>query len=193
LATAAEIAYKAIAIVGGVLAAIGTAVGFFLSRTWQKHDRALDQRERSLAAQREENLKQRELLISALRWFEGGTQNRSIGIAVVNTNWELLKEFRALWIEVLANQAIYLLMASDQKTAAHEHENLRRIMQLLIRERQLLDRTTQPILCATIAGKHDGTITTGLTLTPELEARLKQWGEELGCRAKPGVNSPGHG
>jgi len=93
-----------------------------------------------------------ELLLESLRWFEGGTQPRSIGIALVESKWQYHKEFRGRWASILVNQAIYLLTRKKNRDAIHERANLYRIMDLLINtvdpsghiaeiERQLLGET----------------------------------------------------
>jgi hypothetical protein len=71
------------------------------------------------------------LIADGLKWFEGGSQGRSIGIAVIEANWRSVSMFRPLWVGVLVNQAVYLLAESRQGNAAHETENLRRISRLL--------------------------------------------------------------
>jgi hypothetical protein len=73
-----------------------------------------------------------ELLLESLRWFEGGTQPRSIGIALVESKWDHHKEFRRRWTSILVNQAIYLLTRKKGRDAIHERANLYRIMKLLI-------------------------------------------------------------
>jgi hypothetical protein len=70
-------------------------------------------------------------LFKALSWFEGKTQKRSIGIAVVEGLWQELPYYRKILISLLANQAIYLLAVSDSATA-HERINLERIMRLVL-------------------------------------------------------------
>ncbi len=80
------------------------------------------------------NRKQRvwELLLESLRWFEGNTQKRSIGIALVESKWDFHKEFQSRWASILINQAIYLLTREKKQDAIHERANLYRIMNLLI-------------------------------------------------------------
>lgn len=167
-----DVAFGALAVVGTALAAIGAIIAFFLKRYWDKRDREADLRERSQA-------RHRDILYESLKWFEGGTQKRSIGIAVVNTSWGTFEEFRPLWIEVFANQAIYLLAASDQKDKPHEHDNLRRIMAVVVDQRALLEANSRTILLQTIDDKLKGQIAGGLTLTFELKNRLTQWHKAL--------------
>jgi len=163
-----------LAAVGAILAAAGAAVGFFVKRYWDKRDRFAEEGARKIQARDAERQQQREILYESLKWFEGGTQNRSIGIAVVTTSWQAYPEFRELWIEVVANQAIYLLTGSKQGEKAHEHDNLRRMLGLLVREATLLTKETKAVLCATIQEKLGGTIAGGLTLTPSLRGLLKK-------------------
>jgi hypothetical protein len=170
-----QVVFSALGVVGFVLAAIGGVIAFFLKRYWDNRDRDAEKREQVLAANEAERLKQRDVLYESLKWFEGRTQKRSIGIAVVNTSWRDFPEFRALWIEVFVNQAIYLLTGSEQGTKPHEHDNLRRIMEVLVRERVCIGEDSKVLLHSTIDQKLSGQVTGGLTLTDELEGRLKNW------------------
>jgi hypothetical protein len=74
-------------------------------------------------------------IFDTLRYFEGGSQTRNVGISVMETYWEdsRLLQLRDLCVPLLANQAMYLLRASDQKDKPHEQDNLRRIIALLER------------------------------------------------------------
>ncbi len=71
-----------------------------------------------------------ESFIAALESFSGGTQNRSIGISIIEGNWDERKELRKVWVSILHSQAIYLLTQSENDKA-HERDNLDRIMNLL--------------------------------------------------------------
>jgi hypothetical protein len=171
---------------GVILGALGGTIGFFLTRLWNKRDREADKRarerelredkrERELALKEAYRARQRDILYESLKWFEGKTQKRSIGIAVVCASWNAHEEFRALWTEVFANQAIYLLMDSHQGDHAHERDNLRRIMEVLVREASLLDKNTRGFLSKAIEEKLNPETQGGLTLTPELTDLLKKW------------------
>lgn len=163
-----DIALRVLSVVGGVLAALGATAAFLITRYWNNKDREYAERS-----------KLRDILYESLKWFEGGTQKRSIGIAVVNTSWASFEDFQPLWLEVFANQAIYLLAGSNQGTDAHEHDNLRRIMEVLVRERQRIGPETASLLLNTLADKDSGGISSGLAPTPELKARLKGWRDGL--------------
>src|SRR5262245_22042952 len=126
-----ELALRLVAFIGAVLGALATAVAFFLKRHWDKKDTKLKaahehrlalrhqewatkQSEWKAARERELTRKAsrdrlRDILYASLRWFEEGTQRRSIGISVVEASWDLFPEFRTVWLGVLTNQAVYLL------------------------------------------------------------------------------------
>jgi hypothetical protein len=83
--------------------------------------------------------KSEENFFRALEWLTGESQRRNVGIAAVKFFWtgdkrfkDLNKRFRALSIEALSNSAVYLLLESKQGTAAHELNNLKRIMDDLL-------------------------------------------------------------
>jgi hypothetical protein len=173
------VAFGVLTVVGTVLAAIGGVIAFFLRRYWDTRDRKVADAARDLAAKEAERSKQRDVLYESLKWFEGRTQRRSIGISVVRTSWGAFEEFRPLWIEVFVNQAIYLLTGSKQGTKPHEHDNLRRIMDVLVRERVRIAEDSRILLRDTIDQKLRGKITGGLTLTGELKGRLKGWRADL--------------
>jgi hypothetical protein len=78
------------------------------------------------------------LIADGLKWFEHGSQRRSIGIAIIEANWDSVSMFRPLWVGVLVNQAVYLLAESSQGDAAHETQNLLRISHLLNRNPTLI-------------------------------------------------------
>jgi len=84
---------------------------------------------------RDEQLKMqlREQVANSLKWFEGGSQKRSIGIADIETHIRdaQFMAFYTTWAKVLVNQAIYLLTESDQSQSLHETDNLERILNLL--------------------------------------------------------------
>jgi hypothetical protein len=111
-------------------------------------------------------------LFDSLKWFEGDTQKRTIGIAVVESKWNDWPDFHARWLTVLVNQAIYLMSREKDQKARHERANLYRIMAFLVREvgeisaidRQLLAEALREYEPNSARGLHD--------LDPE---RLKTW------------------
>ena len=91
-----------------------------------------------------------ELLLESLGWFEGGTQKRSIGIAVIETKWDHQKEFRTRWVSILVNQAIYLLTREKDRDARHERANLYRIMNLLAMHHVYIQDFERSLLAETL-------------------------------------------
>lgn len=165
-----ELAFKLLSVVGAVLAATGAIIALFLKRYWdgrdekqrlsmEKEAQRLDQEWRTREAQRAtleaerlahagQRASLREALVASLRWFEGGTQSRSIGISVVLASWDDFPDLQGIWLGVLSNQAVYLLTESRQRRKPHEITNLRRIMDVLIRDQKrvgggLLDSTAR--------------------------------------------------
>jgi hypothetical protein len=74
-----------------------------------------------------------DLLLNALGYLTGGTQKRSIGIAIIEGMWDSSKKFRSSLVPALTNQAVYLLLESGQGEARHEFHNWIRIMKLILR------------------------------------------------------------
>jgi hypothetical protein len=128
-------------------------------------------RDRELATEASRD-RLRDILYESLRWFEKGTQRRSIGISVVEASWDLFPEFRTVWLAVLTNQAVFLLAVPKQKQKAHEIANLMRIMQLLVRHKAGLESVALQALRDTLADKIAGKITMGLSIDPKY---LKEW------------------
>ena len=108
----------------GMLGVLGGITGILIQRLWHRRD---EQR----SAERAVRDRLQAHVLDSLKWFEGKTQKRSIGIAVVEGNWDNFAELRLTWLAVLTNQAVYLLAESGQDDAAHERSNLNRIMTLL--------------------------------------------------------------
>jgi hypothetical protein len=88
--------------------------------------------------QKQHNTEQRRAarsqLLGSLSYFSGKTQNRAVGVAIVEAHWKDWSDLRDTWVGVLVNQAVYLLTESDAKDNLAEHANLERIMWLLGRE-----------------------------------------------------------
>lgn len=110
----------------GLLGILGGLGGVLLQQYWHR----VDERRKAELADRE---RLQAHVFDSLKWFEGKTQKRSIGIAVIEGNWDKFPDVQRTWLAVLTNQAVYLLVESGQQDAAHERANLQRIMDLLIR------------------------------------------------------------
>jgi hypothetical protein len=78
-----------------------------------------------------------------------------------------------LWVEVFANQAIYLLAAAKRDDKAHEQDNLRRLAELLEREAKMLAPETRLVLSDTVNRKLSNKIAEGIVITDSLERRLR--------------------
>jgi len=96
---------------GGWLLAIFLAVTSYLERRSQRRQ---------------------DLLLSALGYLTGGSQKRSIGLAIIEGLWSSHNRFRKSLIPALTNQAVYLLLESSQGDARHEFHNWLRIMRLIL-------------------------------------------------------------
>ncbi len=127
-----------------------------------------------------------EHVFNSLQWLSGGTQKRSIGIAVIDANWEnkKLSHLRETWISVLVAQAVYLLAEQDRKeTKQRQHEitnanNILRILEKTVKETELLDnRHVKELERALAAREEEEKATKGNSKHgPELpEKSVEQW------------------
>ncbi len=117
----------------------------------------------------------------ALEWMIQGSQRRNVGIAVIEASWTgwLHRGYRRTVTPILCGSAVYLLQGSGQKTAAHEINNLERIMRLLLAnpDRSRFPDHYSAVLLAVdsrVRGERDDE--KGLDLSPE---RLKDWQRRL--------------
>ena len=106
---------------------------------------------------------QLEQMFESLRWFEGDTQKRSIGIAIVEANQEKFrKQMGKVWASVLTLQAKHILTKSkpDNET---EYSNLERILKLLSRDELTAEQRND--LCSAL--KYDPQRKAGLDISDE--------------------------
>ena len=73
-----------------------------------------------------------ELFLAGLQYLGGGSQERNLGIAALELAWGS-RRHRKIIIPLLGNTASYLLLQSKQRDAAHEIDNLERVMEMLVR------------------------------------------------------------
>jgi hypothetical protein len=106
-------------------------------------------------------MKNREIFLDSLGWFEGGTQKRNIGIAIVESEWDKKdnKDFRSRWTSVLTNQAVYLLTrkptkGKEKEPVFHEEQNLIRIMDILMEKADVKENYKNEFLFLTYAFKN---------------------------------------
>ena len=72
-----------------------------------------------------------DMLFKTVAYFEGGTQKRSIGIALVEGLLRKNSEHIAVLVPLLSNQFVYLLLHPAVKDSVHEERNLVRLYHLL--------------------------------------------------------------
>ena len=85
-------------------------------------------------------LQHTERLMKTVAYFEGGTQKRSIGLALVEGLLSLRDSHAEVLIPLLANQFVYLLLNPEVRNSVHEERNLVRIFVLLSRVSDLQSR-----------------------------------------------------
>jgi hypothetical protein len=186
-----DLAFKVLTTLGAIIAAISGAIGFFLTRYWNRRDQRQERewrlreqeaqaREVQRAAQEAARSRFREVLFESLRWFEGKTQKRSIGTSIVEASWKDYPEFHQIWRGVLVNQAVYLLTGSEQGDSATEIANLRRIMTLLVREASALDPVSRASLRSTLEHRLRETPDRGLAIE---HSELARWWQDAGFNA----------
>lgn len=101
-----------VAAIGGWLLALFFALTTYLERrTQQKHG----------------------VLLKALEYLTGGSQNRSIGIALIEGLWSKKHPFAESLLPALTNQSIYLLLETESRSGRHQFHNWLRIMNLMMK------------------------------------------------------------
>lgn len=157
-----------IPVVGTLVAAVGGwAVAFqSLKRTVAEQRKSQEQLTR---------MHLQDQVATSLKWFEGGSQKRSIGIADIEAHLgePAFANFLQTWASVLVNQAIFLLAESDQTESLHEANNLVRILWLL---RKLPATSYAPIREAYAARQmsQSDRKTKGVPLSPQIDHLIKQ-------------------
>lgn len=77
-------------------------------------------------------LEKQNTLIRALEYLTGGSQKRSVGIALIEGLWHKEHPYYRAILPALTNQAVYLLLVTKSK-GPHQSQNFSRIMNLLLR------------------------------------------------------------
>jgi len=67
--------------------------------------------------------REEERLSTTLAYFEGGSQKRSIGVALLEALWLPKKRHHHILVPVLSNQIVYMLLVTESKEA-HQERNL---------------------------------------------------------------------
>ena len=73
------------------------------------------------------------VLLKALEYLTGGSQNRSVGIALIEGLWVKRFPYAESLVPALTNQAVYLLLETESRDGRHQFHNWLRIMKLLLR------------------------------------------------------------
>src|SRR6266404_6028404 len=150
-----------IAAIGGWLVALVLAITSYLERRSQR---------------------KQELLLSGLGYLTGGSQKRSVGIAIIEGLWPSAVRFRRSLVPALTNQALYLLLESDEGDARHEFHNWLRIMNLLLstnREDDFHDLYRE-LANALVIRIEDGKHKRGIEITPTTARAWLRKVEEFG-------------
>ncbi len=112
---------------------------------------------------------------NSLKWFEGGSQKRSLGIADIETHIsdQKFRDFYQVWAAVLVNQAIYLIVESEQTDSLQETNNLERMLNMLPR----LPATYEPIREA-YSKRIQGHVKKGVPLSRRVEGLINNLPKE---------------
>ena len=132
----------AVIIAAVITAAITLLVAWLNSKTQKK----ITKLENELTRDMLRDARLEEHVFNSLQWLSGGTQKRSIGIAVIDANWknEKLSHLHETWTSVLVAQAVYLLAEQKRKkNKQRQHEitnanNILKILQKALNEKKLL-------------------------------------------------------
>jgi len=73
------------------------------------------------------------VLLQALEYLTGGSQKRSVGIALIEGLWEKNYPYHRSLLPALINQSVYLLLETEKRDARHQMYNWLRIMDLILR------------------------------------------------------------
>jgi hypothetical protein len=110
-------------------AALLVAIGGWATTLYVFRGSQVAQRE---ALERQSGERIEDNLFDGLKLFGGGSQNRSLGLALLTGYWNTrLPAIHAAWRNVLVAQAIHLLTNSEERDSLVELENLRVIMEKL--------------------------------------------------------------
>lgn len=128
---------------------------------------------------RTEQQKQKiEHLFESLHWFEGKTQPRSIGIAIIEANYDKFRdEMGGVWASILVSQAEHILTKSKPEDET-EARNLERIIRPL--RKHDLSRDQRHDLCSAlgVASTAPSHGQTGLVIS---EKQKTDWLSQFAC------------
>lgn len=119
------------ALVGAMTAGVVSLVGAVVVQRLNQKDR---RREIQRAEAERMQTRREEFLFRSREHFGGGTQERSVGIAIAEAFWKRVPDQVDVLVPLLLNQVVYLLAVvgtTKSADAAHERQNVRRILALL--------------------------------------------------------------
>jgi hypothetical protein len=147
-------------VVSSVVTGLVALTVLLVQRRWHQRDQdrlrsqMLEEREHQRqAAERGQYLGH---VLSSMEFLEGGTQKRSVALAVIEANWNRFPDLQDMWISALTNQAVYLLCESNRGNAAHELANFHRIIRLLQRGDDRITGTGRTALKEALRANIDG-------------------------------------
>jgi hypothetical protein len=121
--------------------------------------------------------REEERLSRTLEYFDGGSQRRSVGIALIEGIWIKKPRYLSIIVPLVANQIVYLLLSTD----SHDAHNERNLVRLFMVFKSIPDvRSRYSDRCHdvvdAIVRKVDGE-PKGI---PMSDATLKIWARDLG-------------
>jgi hypothetical protein len=121
-------------------------------------------------------------MLHALEYLTGGSQKRSVGIAMIEGLWDKGHPYYRAIIPALTNQAVYLLLVTKSK-GRHQIQNFLRIMDLILRvpaNPDLHNHYIELIEALTKRQQEGATTSLGIPLAPET---ARKWKDNLGKHA----------
>jgi hypothetical protein len=76
--------------------------------------------------------RKRDTMLKALEYLTGGSQNRSVGVALIEGLWFQGHPFEEAIVPALVNQAVYLLLGTDSGARRDQIHSWKRIMRLIL-------------------------------------------------------------
>lgn len=131
----------------------------------------------------------RETLLKALEHLTGGTQKRSVGIALIEGLWYNGHPFHRAIMPALVNQAVYLLLETESGGHRHQIHNWLRIMDLILRvppEKEFHTLYCELADALTVRSEEKQMPAAGIAISPPT-AQL--WLQKLSFHASLGVSS----
>jgi hypothetical protein len=120
--------------------------------------------------------REEERLGRTLDYFDGGSQRRSIGIALIEGLWINKARHHDLIVPLIANQIVYLLLSS-KSIDAHEERNLVRLVMIFksVPNLRVKYHARWADVCDAIGRKLEGE-QNGMPVSPQT---LNMWSKEL--------------